>query len=74
MTADPGLDHDDDDVDDDEEMPLIKVTRRTVILGGLFVVLCIVFLTAVLPQLAGGKLLPAGRYTLSAKGAGSGTR
>jgi uncharacterized protein (TIRG00374 family) len=52
MTADPAL-VDDDEVDDDEEMPLIKVTRRTVILGGLFVVLCIVFLTAVLPQLAG---------------------
>ena len=44
---------DDDEVDDTEEMPLIKVTRRTLILGGVFVVLCIVFLTAVLPQLAG---------------------
>ncbi len=44
---------DDEEVDDDEAMPLIRVTRRTVILGGLFVILCIVFLTAVLPQLAG---------------------
>ncbi|MDX6732501.1 MAG: putative heme transporter [Baekduia sp.] len=43
----------DDDEDDDEEMPLIKVTRRTLVLGGVFVVLCIVFLAAVLPQLAG---------------------
>ncbi len=53
MTADPALIDDEEEVDDDEEMPLIKVTRRTVILGGLFVVLCIIFLTAVLPQLAG---------------------
>jgi uncharacterized protein (TIRG00374 family) len=45
--------HDDEDVDDEEEMPLVKVTRRTLVLGGLFVVLAIVFLTAVLPQLAG---------------------
>ena len=52
MTAEPAY-IDDDEVDDDEEMPLIKVTRRTVVLGGLFVVLCIIFLTAVLPQLAG---------------------
>jgi uncharacterized protein (TIRG00374 family) len=43
----------DDDTDDDEEMPRIQMTRRTLLLGGLFVVLCIVFLTAVLPQLAG---------------------
>ena len=43
----------DDEEDDDEEMPLIKVTRRTLVLGGVFVVLCIVFLAAVLPQLAG---------------------
>jgi uncharacterized protein (TIRG00374 family) len=43
----------DDEEDDEEEMPLIKVTRRTLVLGGLFVVLCIVFLTAILPQLAG---------------------
>jgi uncharacterized protein (TIRG00374 family) len=42
-----------DEVDDDEEMPLIRVTRRTVLLGGLFVVLCIAFLVAVLPKLAG---------------------
>jgi uncharacterized protein (TIRG00374 family) len=53
MTADPSPIDDEEEVDDDEEMPLIKVTRRTVILGGLFVVLCIIFLTAVLPQLAG---------------------
>ncbi|HMJ35450.1 MAG TPA: lysylphosphatidylglycerol synthase transmembrane domain-containing protein [Baekduia sp.] len=45
--------HDDEDIDDDEEMPLVRMTRRTVVFGGLFVVLCIVFLTAVLPQLAG---------------------
>src|SRR3954453_21465629 len=52
MTTDVDDVHD-EEVDDDEEMPLIRVTRRTVILGGLFVVLIIVFLTAVLPQLAG---------------------
>jgi uncharacterized protein (TIRG00374 family) len=45
--------HDLEENDDDEEMPLVKLNRRTVVLGGLFVVLCIVFLTAVLPQLAG---------------------
>jgi uncharacterized protein (TIRG00374 family) len=53
MIADPSLIDDEEEVDDEEEMPLIKVTRRTVVLGGLFVVLCIIFLTAVLPQLAG---------------------
>jgi uncharacterized protein (TIRG00374 family) len=56
MTTDLGAAREnarDDEVDDDEEMPLIKVTRRTLFLGGLFVVLCIVFLVAVLPQLAG---------------------
>ena len=52
MTADVDVDRE-DEVDDEEEMPLIKVTRRTLVLGGLFVVLCIVFLVAVLPQLAG---------------------
>ena len=52
MTTDVDVVHD-EEVDDDEAMPLIRVTRRTVILGGLFVILCIVFLTAVLPQLAG---------------------
>jgi uncharacterized protein (TIRG00374 family) len=52
MTTDVDIRHE-DEVDDDEEMPLIKVTRRTLVLGGLFVVLCIVFLVAVLPQLAG---------------------
>jgi uncharacterized protein (TIRG00374 family) len=52
MTTDVGV-AGEEEVDDDEEMPLIKVTRRTLVLGGLFVVLCIVFLTAVLPQLAG---------------------
>jgi uncharacterized protein (TIRG00374 family) len=44
---------DDDEVDDDEEMPLIKVTRRTLVVGALFVVLSIAFLTVILPQLAG---------------------
>jgi uncharacterized protein (TIRG00374 family) len=43
----------DEDHDDDEEMPLIKVTRRTVVVGVVFVVLCIAFLAVVLPQLAG---------------------
>src|SRR3954453_19032412 len=52
MTTDVDVVHD-EEVDDDEAMPLVRVTRRTVILGGLFVILCIVFLTAVLPQLAG---------------------
>ena len=55
MTAphDPDRDLVDEELDDDEEMPLIKVTRRTLVLGGLFVVLCIAFLAVVLPQLAG---------------------
>jgi uncharacterized protein (TIRG00374 family) len=53
MTADVDIVDDVEEVDDDEEMPLIRVTRRTILLGGLFVILCIVFLTAVLPQLAG---------------------
>src|SRR4051812_14171002 len=53
MMAGPGVIDDVEEIDDDEEMPLIRVTKRTVILGGLFVILCIVFLTAVLPQLAG---------------------
>jgi uncharacterized protein (TIRG00374 family) len=53
MSRDVGIVDDVDDIDDDEEMPLVRVTRRTLVLGGLFVVLCIVFLAAVLPQLAG---------------------
>ncbi len=53
MTAEPALVDEEEEVDDEEEMPLIKVTRRTLFLMALFVVLCIVFLTAVLPQLAG---------------------
>ena len=48
---------DEEEVDDDEEMPLIKVTRRTLFLGGLFVVLCIVFLVA-------GLALPATRVSM----------
>lgn len=42
-----------DEVDDDEQIPVIKVTRRTVVVGIVFVVVCIVFLAVVLPQLAG---------------------
>jgi uncharacterized protein (TIRG00374 family) len=52
MTTDVDI-VDDEELDDDEEMPLIRVTRRTVLLGGVFVILCIVFLAVVLPQLAG---------------------
>jgi uncharacterized membrane protein YbhN (UPF0104 family) len=39
--------------DEDEEMPSMGVTRRTLVLGAVFVVLCIVFLAVVLPQIAG---------------------
>jgi uncharacterized protein (TIRG00374 family) len=52
MTTDVDI-VDDEEVDDDEEMPHVRLTRRTVIFGSLFVILSIVFLTAVLPQLAG---------------------
>jgi uncharacterized protein (TIRG00374 family) len=45
--------HDADEVDDEEQIPLIRLTRRTLVLGVLFIVLCIVFLAVVLPQLAG---------------------
>jgi uncharacterized protein (TIRG00374 family) len=51
MTSD--VDYVDEEELDDEPMPLIRMTRRTLVLGGVFVILCIVFLTAVLPQLAG---------------------
>jgi uncharacterized protein (TIRG00374 family) len=51
MTTD--VDYIDEEELDDEPMPLIRMTRRTLVLGGVFVILCIVFLTAVLPQLAG---------------------
>jgi uncharacterized protein (TIRG00374 family) len=44
---------DEDGGDDDEEMPRISVSRRTVALGTLFVVVIIVFLAVVLPQIAG---------------------
>lgn len=43
----------DHEVDDDEQAPAIKLTRRTLVVGVVFVVLCIVFLAVVLPQLAG---------------------
>ena len=39
--------------DPDEEMPKLRVTRRTVVLGIVFVVLTIAFLYFVLPQVAG---------------------
>jgi uncharacterized protein (TIRG00374 family) len=53
MTTDTGVDVvDEEEVDDDEEMPLIRVNMRTLVLGGLFVILCIFFLAAVLPKLA----------------------
>jgi uncharacterized protein (TIRG00374 family) len=38
---------------DDEEMPRLRVTRRTVVLGGIFIVAALAFLYFVLPQLAG---------------------
>jgi uncharacterized protein (TIRG00374 family) len=44
---------DDEEDDDDEEMPRIQVSRRTLMLGLLFVVVCIAFLAVVLPQIAG---------------------
>ncbi|HEY6759829.1 MAG TPA: lysylphosphatidylglycerol synthase transmembrane domain-containing protein [Baekduia sp.] len=53
MTSDVDMVDAVDEVDDDEEMPIIRVTRRTVLLGGLLVLVCIVFFAAVLPQLAG---------------------
>jgi uncharacterized protein (TIRG00374 family) len=37
----------------DEEMPKLRATRRTLLLGGVFVVLCLAFLYFVVPQLAG---------------------
>jgi uncharacterized protein (TIRG00374 family) len=43
----------DDEVDDDEQIPVLKVTRRTLVLGVIFVVVCIAFIALVLPQLAG---------------------
>ena len=39
--------------DPDEEMPKLRVTRRTVLLGVVFVVLALAFLYFVLPQVAG---------------------
>ena len=42
-----------DEPDDDEEMPSMGVTRRTIVLGVVFVVLCLAFLAVVLPQIAG---------------------
>ncbi len=63
--------------DDDEEMPRITVSRRALVLGAIFVVLCIGFLAFVLPQIAGlgdtwqqvkqgepGWLLIAGLFTI----------
>ena len=38
---------------DDEEMPRLRITRRTLILGTLFIVLALAFLYFVLPQIAG---------------------
>jgi putative heme transporter len=38
---------------DDEEMPKLRVTRRTVLLGVAFIVLSLAFLYFVLPQIAG---------------------
>ncbi|QEC49900.1 flippase-like domain-containing protein [Baekduia soli] len=41
------------DEEDDDEMPRIQVSRRTLALGALFVVVIIAFLAVVLPQIAG---------------------
>ena len=38
---------------DDEEMPRLRITRRTLIFGTLFIVLALAFLYFVLPQIAG---------------------
>ena len=38
---------------DDEEMPRIQITRRSLLLGGVFVVSIVAFLYFVLPQLSG---------------------
>jgi uncharacterized protein (TIRG00374 family) len=43
----------DNEDDDDEEMPRIAVSRRTIALGALFVVVVIAFIAVVLPQIAG---------------------
>lgn len=48
---DPDLVEDDGQLD--EEMPRIRVTRRVLVLGVLFVVLALAFLYFVLPQIAG---------------------
>lgn len=40
-------------VEDDDDMPRLSVSRRTLVLGALFVVLCLGFLAFVLPQIAG---------------------
>ena len=43
----------DEEVRDDEEMPKLRVTRRTVVLGTIFVLLALAFLYFVLPQITG---------------------
>jgi len=43
----------DEDDDDDDEMPRIQLSRRTVLLGVIFVVIVIAFIAVVLPQIAG---------------------
>jgi uncharacterized protein (TIRG00374 family) len=49
----PSVDLDHEDHASDEEMPRIRVTRRTLLLGVVFVVLVLGFLYFVLPQIAG---------------------
>ena len=52
MLGDPP-DVDEDDHDDDEEMPRVQVTRKSLLLGGLFVISIVAFLYFVLPQISG---------------------
>jgi|tagenome__1003787_1003787.scaffolds.fasta_scaffold20939374_2 uncharacterized protein (TIRG00374 family) len=52
MTSDVDIVDEDWEVDDDEEMPQVRMSRRTFVLGMVFVTLSIFFLAAVLPKLA----------------------
>jgi uncharacterized protein (TIRG00374 family) len=53
MISEPDLPDVVDEEDDDEEMPSMGITRRTIVVGVLLVVALIVFLAVVLPKLAG---------------------
>ena len=57
MTSVPSATDERDDVDEevrgDDEMPKLRVTRRTLILGTIFILLALAFLYFVLPQITG---------------------